>query len=133
VPLKIPSLTDNRPVYLQIIEQVRRQVASGDLKPGEELQPQRVLAAELQVNPNTVARAYDELENEGLVVKRSTRGTFVSQEPNSPLVLQRRRERLTSAVESLLDEARQLNLTADEVIGLLRECDKASQHRTQGS
>ena len=132
MPLTI-RLRDDQPAYLQIVEQVRRQVAFGQLRPGEELKPLRVLAAELLVHPNTVARAYDELETEGLVVKESTKGTFVSKDPNSPLVRQCRLQRLTRALESYLDEAEQLHLSANEVIQLLSERYKARGPRNQES
>ena len=74
---------DGTPIYLQIANQVRYLVASGRLAPGEELPPIRVLAQQLLINPNTVARAYRELEVEGVVNKRRTAGTFVSQKGSS--------------------------------------------------
>ena len=70
---------DGVPIYLQIVNQVKYLVASGRLSPGEELPPIRVLAEQLLVNPNTVARAYRELETVGVVTKRRTAGTYVSQ------------------------------------------------------
>src|SRR5207302_8634319 len=69
---------DGVPIYLQIVNQVKYLVAAGRLLPGEELPPIRVLAERLVINPNTVARAYRELERAGVVTKRSTTGTFVS-------------------------------------------------------
>src|SRR5712692_3841078 len=72
------SPNDGLPIYLQIINQVKYLVASGRLEPGEELPPIRVLAEQLVINPNTVARAYRDLERAGVLVKRSTTGTFVS-------------------------------------------------------
>ena len=75
---------DGKPIYLQIVNQVKYLVASGRLTPGEELPPIRVLAEKLLVNPNTVARAYRELEVAGVVTKRRTAGTYVS-DAGSPL------------------------------------------------
>ena len=72
------SASDGVPIYLQIVNQVKYLVASGRLAPGEELPPIRVLAEQLVVNPNTVARAYRELEPAGVVTKRRTAGTYVS-------------------------------------------------------
>src|SRR5436309_14097255 len=69
---------DGVPIYLQIVQQVKYLVAAGRLRPGEELPPIRALAERLVINPNTVARAYRELERAGVVTKRSTTGTFVS-------------------------------------------------------
>ena len=73
------SSSDGVPIYLQIVNQVKYLVASGRLAAGEELPPIRVLAERLVVNPNTVARAYRELEAAGVVEKRRTAGTFVSE------------------------------------------------------
>jgi DNA-binding transcriptional regulator YhcF (GntR family) len=72
------SPTDGVPIYLQIVNQIKYLVSSGRLTPGEELPPIRSLAEKLIVNPNTVARAYRELEMAGIVLKRRTTGTYVS-------------------------------------------------------
>src|SRR5258706_14025373 len=72
------SAHDGVPIYLQIVNQVKYLVASGRLAPGEELPPIRTLAEQLLINPNTVARAYRELELAGIVTKRRTPGTFVA-------------------------------------------------------
>src|SRR4026207_904872 len=108
------------PIYLQIVNQVKCLVASGRLAPGEELPPIRVLAEKLVVNPNTVARAYLELERAGVVTKRHGSGTYVSEEP-SPLSRREKFKVLTQRADSLLVEAGHLDIGLDEVIGLLRE------------
>ncbi len=84
------STADGVAIYQQIVNQVKYLVASGRLKAGAELPAIRVLAERLVVNPNTVARAYRELEAAGIVEKRRTAGTFVSDQ-GSPLA---RRERI---------------------------------------
>jgi GntR family transcriptional regulator len=73
------SANDGVPIYLQIIYQVKRLIASGRLRAGDELPPIRVLAEQLVVNPNTVARAYLELERGGLVTKRQGAVTYVEE------------------------------------------------------
>src|SRR6516162_7379732 len=102
------SPNDGVPIYRQIVDQVKYLVASGRLKPGEELPPIRVLAKNLLVNPNTVARAYHELEIAGVVTKRRTAGTYVS-DTGSPLARRERLRILTERVDALLAEARQMN------------------------
>src|SRR3954452_3355241 len=72
------SPQDGVPIYLQIVTQVKYLIASGRLQAGEELPPIRTLAEQLLINPNTVARAYRELETAGVVTKRRTTGTYVS-------------------------------------------------------
>src|SRR5947209_4739404 len=108
------------PIYLQIVNQVRYLVASGRLAPGEELPPIRVLADQLVVNPNTVARAYRELELAGVVTKRRTAGTYVS-DAGSPLARRERLRILSERIDALLAEARSMNIPFDEVLRLVRE------------
>lgn len=72
------SQADPRPMYLQILEQIRRRIAVGDWGPGQEIPSIRVLAASTRVSVITVKRAFLELEHEGLIVTRQGRGTFVA-------------------------------------------------------
>ena len=69
------------PIYLQIVDQVRRLIALGALRPGDQLPPVRDLAAQIRINRNTAARAIQELEREGVVRTQVGQGTFVAQEP----------------------------------------------------
>ena len=117
---------DGVPIYLQIVNQVKYLVASGRLAPGEELPAIRVLADRLTVNPNTVARAYRELEVAGVVEKRRTTGTYVSA-AGSPLARRERLKILTERIDALLAEARQLGIRTDDVIDLVRQRDEALQ------
>jgi GntR family transcriptional regulator len=120
------SANDGVPIYLQIVQQIKYLVAAGRLAPGEELPAIRVLAEKLLVNPNTVARAYRELETAGIVTKRRTAGTFVS-DTGSPLARRERVKILTERIDALLAEARQMNIDLDEVLELMRERDKLLQ------
>jgi GntR family transcriptional regulator len=120
------SSGDGVPVYLQIVNQVKYLVASARLVPGEELPPIRVLAARLLINPNTVARAYRELEQAGIVEKRRTAGTYVSADP-SPLARRERLKILTGRIDALLAEARQMDIDTDAVVELLRQRDQVMQ------
>jgi GntR family transcriptional regulator len=122
------SADDGLPIYLQIVNQVKYLVASGRLAPGEELPAIRVLAEQLVVNPNTVARAYRELEAAGLVEKRRTSGTFVS-ELGSPLARRERMKILAERVDALLAEANQLGISMDEVVQLINRREQALQTR----
>lgn len=116
------SPRDGVPIYLQIVNQVKYLVAAGRLAPGEELPPIRSLAEELTINPNTVARAYRELELAGLVEKRRTAGTYVS-DGGSPLARRERMRILGERIDLLLAEARQMNVTTDEIVQLIRQRD----------
>jgi GntR family transcriptional regulator len=120
------SPNDGVPIYLQIVNQVKYLVAFGRLVPGEELPAIRVLADQLVVNPNTVARAYRELEVAGIVTKRRTAGTYVS-DAGSPLARRERLKILTERVDALLAEARQLGIGTNEVVHLLHQRDEILQ------
>lgn len=112
------TTADGVPIYQQIVNQVKYLVASGRLSPGDEMPPIRVLAERLIVNPNTVARAYRELEAAGVVEKRRTAGTYVS-EQGSPLARKERVKILTERVDALLAEARQMDVSFEELVKLL--------------
>jgi len=120
------SSHDGVPIYLQIVNQVKYLVASGRMAAGEELPPIRTLAELLLINPNTVARAYRELELAGVVTKRRTAGTYVS-DTKSPLARRERLKIVTERVDALLAEARQMNVDTDTLIELIHERDDAMQ------
>ena len=120
------STNDGVPIYQQIVNQIKYLIASSQLTEGEELPSIRVLAEQLLVNPNTVARAYRELEISGVVEKRRTNGTYVSGAP--PLLKRRERLRiLTERIDALLAETHQMDIDIEEVIDLLCQRDKAMQ------
>ena len=120
------SSQDGVPIYLQIVNQVKYLVASGRLEPGEELPPIRTLAEQLLVNPNTVARAYRELELAGIVTKRRTAGTYVS-DSTSRLARRERLRIVTDRIDALLAEARQMDIDTDQLIELIHERDELMQ------
>src|SRR5688572_16571714 len=93
------SEQDGVPIYQQIVNQVKHLVYSGRLKPEEELPSIRALAEKLLINPNTVARAYRELENEGIVIKKRTTGSYISGS-GSPIPKTERLQILAGKVDS---------------------------------
>lgn len=107
------------PIYRQLVEQVRRGVATGRLKPGERLPSVRQLSRELVVNPNTVARAYSELEQAGVLHTRQGLGAFVA-EPSVDTTKKSRRERLVAMLDELLTEAVHLGFTRDELLSMVQ-------------
>jgi GntR family transcriptional regulator len=120
------STGDGVPIYLQIANQVKYLVASGRLAAGDELSPIRVLAHQLLVNPNTVARAYLELERDGVVQKRHGSGTYVS-DTGSPLARKERVKILSERVDALLAEARHLEVEPQELLRLIKERSQSIQ------
>ena len=124
------SPSDGVPIYLQIVNQVKYLVASGRLAPGDELPAIRTLAEQLVINPNTVARAYRELELAGVVTKRRTAGTYVSA-AGSPLARRERLRVLTERIDALLAEARQMNIDVEAILELVRQRDEAMQRDSE--
>jgi GntR family transcriptional regulator len=114
------NLTDGVPIYRQIVNQVKYLAASGLIKPGEELPPIRTLALQLKVTPNTIVKAYHELEISGVVQKRQGSGTFVS-DARPQLALRQRRRVIEQRIDALLAEAHQLNFTTDDILRMVRE------------
>lgn len=116
----IVSEHDGTPIYAQIVRQVKYLVASGRLEEGEKLPSVRRLAEQLVVNPNTVARAYRELEAADVVVTRRGAGVFVAR--NGSRLSQRERTRiLTERIDALLVEARQLDVDGEALRRLMDE------------
>ena len=114
--------SDGVPIYQQIVDQIQYRIMSGQLCAGDELPTIRGLAEELRVNPNTVARAYRELENDGLVEKRRTTGTFVSDLPATRSLAERRRL-LVPHLDKLIIQSRQLGFTIDDVVDQIQKRD----------
>ncbi len=104
--------TDPAAPYDQVKQQIAHQFATGELRPGDKLPTVRRLAEELGLAPNTVARAYRELEASGVVDTRGRAGTFVAGDPNS--------REARAAAAAYAATARSLGLSEDEAIALLR-------------
>ena len=111
---------DDRPIYAQIADQVKFAVASGLLRPGELVPSVRELAKQLVVNPNTVARAYRDLQGEGVL--EAVRGTGLQVAQGAPEACRDgRREFVRRRLRDALDEARRSNLALDEIEAILRD------------
>ena len=108
------------PIYVQIGERVRAMVAAGQVAPGEQLPTIRQLAADLRVNYNTVARAYLDLDRDGVISTERGRGTFVVGVPDVEQAARLRAEKLHSIVRTALDEARRLGYARRETEGAVR-------------
>ena len=108
------------PVYRQLIDQVLAAIASGVLRSGDRLPTVRQVAVDLAINPNTVTRAYKELENRGTLSTQQGTGTFVSEQPVQPDEVERQR-RLTQLAGEIAARAGATGFTLAEVIARLRE------------
>ncbi len=108
------------PIYKQLVQQIEKGLAGRLLKPGDQLPTVREMALNLTVNPNTVARAYRELEVRGMIVSVQGRGTFISEEIASSMV-EEREIMIQRLLHELVREARQLGLTPHKLEALFQE------------
>ena len=115
----IISQADRRPMYLQIMEQIRHRIAVGDWPPGHELPSIRALAVSTQVSVITIKRAYLELERDGVIVTRQGKGSFVAE--RADLRTQLRRDELDEHLSAAADIGRHLGLTDKEMVARLRD------------
>ncbi len=109
-----------KPVYLQIVEQVRYSVASGALRADEPLPSIRPLAEELRINRNTVAKAYAELEAQGVIETRPGKGCF-ARAAESPLKKAERERVLAQAIDEAIVTAHHMQIPARDFLALVQE------------
>jgi GntR family transcriptional regulator len=109
-----------KPVYLQVVDQIKAAAASGVLKPGEALPCIRPLAEELRVNRNTIAKAYSELESLGVIETLPGKGCFLK-ENHSPLRKDIRRKMLIEEIDQAIVQSHHLQVSRDEFLELVHE------------
>jgi GntR family transcriptional regulator len=126
------STASRAPIYQQLAQQIREAIARGELQPEASLPSVRQLSRELVVNPNTVARAYTELEREGLLVSRPGRGIYVAQ-PRNDLTRTARDRKLTEQLDRWLTEAVHLGYSAQEVLRLVTKRVREFHWQTEGA
>jgi len=108
------------PVYRQLIDQVQGAIASGALRPGDQLPTVRLVAVELAINPNTVLRAYREMEIRGILDSQQGTGTFIADRPAEAPNGQRERQ-LAQLVSEFVSRAGAAGLTVDELIDAMKQ------------
>lgn len=122
------NFKSGKPVYLQIVDQVKAAAASGAIRPGEPLPSIRPLAEGLRINRNTVAKAYGELESQGAIETFAGKGCFV-RATSSPLRKAIRLELLTERVDEAVVQAHHLQVGRVEFLGLAEDRFDAFQHQ----
>ena len=115
-------LTSDRPVFLQIMEKLKLDIVTGAYRPGDKLPSVRDLAGEAAVNPNTMQRAFSELEREGLVYTQRTNGRFITED--IAMISQLKEQMALDAISKFLDSMRQLGFSGVETLTLLKEALK---------
>ena len=108
-------LEGKAPIYEQLCSGISQLISSGELKPDEKLPAVREVAKQLGINPNTVQKAYAQLEQTGLIYSMPSKGSYVSPETNAAAAL---KESAISSLTSALQTAKKSGITHDEVVGL---------------
>lgn len=110
---------NERPIYLQLVEKLKMQIISGELKQGERIPSVRELAIMAKVNPNTMQKALAELESQGLVYTERTNGKFVTK--NQELINQTKKELAKEKVQKYLDDMKNIGITYEQARNYLQE------------
>ena len=116
----------NRPVYIQIMEQIRGAILLGEYPPGSRIPPVREFASQAQVNPNTMQRALLELEREGLLIACGTMGRFVTDNPNILDTI--RQKALETVIRDCAEKCKAAGLTMEQAAQLLLALENKEEH-----
>jgi len=108
----------SKPIYEQIIDKIKKMIVRGELKPGDKLPSQRKMAKKVEVNPNTIQRAYREMENRKLVETKRGLGTFIKKDEE--IINKISEEMANRTVEKFINEMKSLGFNEDEVLEILK-------------
>ncbi len=110
---------NNRPIYLQIVSEVRKDIASGHLVAGQKLPSVRQLAVDYKVNPNTIQRTFRELEGMGITFTKRGMGTFITED--TEMIEEIKTSVVDSYVNAYIESMKALNLTNEEIVAILKK------------
>lgn len=116
------KLSDDRPIYVQLMETITAAIASGTLTAGSRLPSVREMAAQAGVNPNTMQRALAELEREGLLYSQRTAGRFVTDQSDS--ITQKRKELAMQQIRIFLSSMKEMGYTSEQTLNLIQQAVK---------
>ena len=120
------QIDNNKPVYIQLVEQLKMKIISGEIELDSKLDSVRNLASDAMVNPNTMQKALAELERQGFVYSKRTSGRFVTD--NKDLIDTERKKLVKESVKKSLETLINLGYTDDEIISLVEEILKEGKH-----
>ncbi|GLX68225.1 GntR family transcriptional regulator [Paenibacillus glycanilyticus] len=110
---------NNMPIYIQIMNYVKKQIITGKLSPGDKIESVRDLALELQINPNTIQRTFQELEREGIVETRRGLGRFVTSEGST--IMQIKKEMAGELLERFVQGMKELGFERDDIVAIVKD------------
>lgn len=113
------SFNKRDPIYLQVMQHLKRLIVSGKLNPGEEIPSRRQLASQLKINPNTVQRAYSEMEEQRLIYTEPNRPSRVTEDPT--VLTQLKKEWLSQAVDTFVSAIDPIDIPLDDLVQLIEE------------
>ncbi|KAA0750305.1 GntR family transcriptional regulator [Bacillus sp. AY3-1] len=112
------EFSPNIPIYVQVMEYIKKEIVTGRLAPGEKIPAVRELASELQVNPNTIQRTFQELEREGIAETRRGTGRFVTM--NEKKITELRKEMAKELLDNFINGMNNLGFMEEEIFSILR-------------
>lgn len=113
------ELNTKEPIYLQIIAYMKKKIVSGELKGGERVLSVREYASEAKVNPNTIQKVYNELENQGLIYTQRGIGKFVTEDEEKIYSL--REELFNETIDKFIEDSKSLGFTKDNILAIISE------------
>lgn len=116
------KLSDDRPIYVQLMETITAAIASGTLAAGSRLPSVREMAAQASVNPNTMQRALAELERDGMLYSQRTAGRFVTDQ--SDRITQKRKELAMQQIRIFLSSMKEMGYTSEQTLNLIQQAVK---------
>lgn len=114
-----PSFNSTSPIYLQIMERIRQQIVSGVRQPGSKVESVRELAQQMEVNPNTMQRAFAELERDGLLHAERTAGRFITDD--TALICRVREESAHKIIVDFVSDMKHLGFPGEDIVRLVRK------------
>ena len=126
------NFKSGKPAYLQVVDQIKSAAASGVLRPGEPLPSIRPLAEQLRLNRNTVAKAYTELESQGIVETLAGKGSFIT-ENNSPFKKAVRQKMLADDIDAAVVQAHHLQVNEKDFLELVKERLEIFREKSQSN
>ena len=128
-PMIILDYKDARPIYEQVVDKFQKLILTGALEPNTKMPSVRSLAVELSINPNTIQRAYSELEREGFIYTVKGRGNFVAYDES---LLRYRKDEIYRKLEEIVREAGEIGISRQELSDYLGERQEKVLHVTSG-
>ncbi len=116
------NLKSNLPIYTQLLEHIQLQIISGVFKPGDKLPSVRDFAEEASVNPNTMQKAFTELERLGLVFTQRTNGRYITED--TAMITKLKKSVAAEQIQAFFEKMKQLGFTKEEIIAVIQDTEK---------